>query len=445
MSLRQGRLQPTGAVRVLHRVGRRRAPGRLRHTGPPRRRPSCHHPRGGAARLAERWSSAFVAHGASQCGFCTPGIVMRLAAAGAPGGGRRASRLDVEAALRAHLCRCTGWQSIVEAACDALGVDEPADSAGSRRDPLLAAWRSQVEGPAFQTSGPDVVLGGGGFADDAAPTDALVQLGADAPLAPGIRAARSGSGASRAATARCPFRTRSNSRRATGRSPCRRPGSNPPTSSRTPVGAGPARLRPRRWPTVAPSAASGTARCRRWPGVLADETGETVRVLWRREDVVRRGPKRPPLGVGAAVRRHRRRPHRAYRGLGRPGTADGAPARAVPGRPRRRGRGGRSTRGTRAARRRLGRGARCLARAEFATRPGRHGPRSRRAAGRGPCQRGPPPRTRPAGSHRCRRLGRGRCSARSRCAPTHSARYTRRSAWCGARGSPWTTTASPST
>jgi CO/xanthine dehydrogenase Mo-binding subunit len=30
---------------------------------------------------------------------------------------------------------------------------------------------------------------------------------------------------------------------------------------------------------------------------LADETGEAVRVLWRREDVVRRGPKRPPLAI----------------------------------------------------------------------------------------------------------------------------------------------------
>ncbi len=31
---------------------------------------------------------------------------------------------------------------------------------------------------------------------------------------------------------------------------------------------------------------------------LADETEEAVRVLWRREDVVRRAPKRPPLGLG---------------------------------------------------------------------------------------------------------------------------------------------------
>ena len=60
--------------------------------------------------------------------------------------------------------------------------------------PVLAAWRAQVEGPAFQSSSPDVVLGGGGFADDSAPRGALVQLGAGGALAPGLRAARAGSG-----------------------------------------------------------------------------------------------------------------------------------------------------------------------------------------------------------------------------------------------------------
>ena len=38
-------------------------------------------------------------------------------------------------------------------------------------------------------------------------------------------------------------------------------------------------------------------RPRSRPCALADEAGETVRVLWRREDVVRRGPKRPPLAI----------------------------------------------------------------------------------------------------------------------------------------------------
>ena len=50
----------------------------------------------------DRLASAFVATGGSQCGFCTPGIIMRAS------GGR--SR-DLDRALAAHLCRCTGWRS----------------------------------------------------------------------------------------------------------------------------------------------------------------------------------------------------------------------------------------------------------------------------------------------------------------------------------------------
>ena len=140
--------------------------------------------------LKDRWVDAFVATGASQCGFCTPGILLRLAAL--ENGDRPPTRPAVELALLAHLCRCTGWQSIVEAGCIALGLTEAAPR--PLRDPLLATWRAQLEGPAFQSSGPDVVLGGGGFADDTAPADALVQLGAaTTTLAPSLRAARQGS------------------------------------------------------------------------------------------------------------------------------------------------------------------------------------------------------------------------------------------------------------
>ena len=65
--------------------------------------------------MRERWARAFVVRGARQCGFCTPGIVLRLAALEAVSGrgaARPPTRADVESALRAHLCRCTGWQSM---------------------------------------------------------------------------------------------------------------------------------------------------------------------------------------------------------------------------------------------------------------------------------------------------------------------------------------------
>ncbi|MBU2937648.1 MULTISPECIES: xanthine dehydrogenase small subunit [Pacificibacter] len=48
-------------------------------------------------------------HG-SQCGFCTPGIVMSLAAAHAAGD------TDIEDALAGNLCRCTGYAPILRAA-----------------------------------------------------------------------------------------------------------------------------------------------------------------------------------------------------------------------------------------------------------------------------------------------------------------------------------------
>lgn len=61
----------------------------------------------------DRWADAFVASGASQCGFCSPGIVMKaeglLAKNPAP------SREEIAKALAGNLCRCTGYVKIVDA------------------------------------------------------------------------------------------------------------------------------------------------------------------------------------------------------------------------------------------------------------------------------------------------------------------------------------------
>jgi aerobic carbon-monoxide dehydrogenase small subunit len=57
---------------------------------------------------------SFRDHHALQCGFCTPGILMSLV-----GARRRGAALDSEQAVRAalagNLCRCTGYQQIVDA------------------------------------------------------------------------------------------------------------------------------------------------------------------------------------------------------------------------------------------------------------------------------------------------------------------------------------------
>ncbi len=57
--------------------------------------------------------SAFVEAGAVQCGFCTPGLVVAAAdlLARVPG----PSEDDIREALSGNLCRCTGYQKIVEA------------------------------------------------------------------------------------------------------------------------------------------------------------------------------------------------------------------------------------------------------------------------------------------------------------------------------------------
>jgi xanthine dehydrogenase small subunit len=62
---------------------------------------------------------AMVAHHGSQCGFCTPGIVMSLAVLHETGT-RPVTREAVNDALAGNLCRCTGYRPIVDAAFAAM-------------------------------------------------------------------------------------------------------------------------------------------------------------------------------------------------------------------------------------------------------------------------------------------------------------------------------------
>ena len=55
---------------------------------------------------------AFVEHHGLQCGFCTPGII--LTAADLLSRGDSPSDEEIRHALRGNLCRCTGYQGIVE-------------------------------------------------------------------------------------------------------------------------------------------------------------------------------------------------------------------------------------------------------------------------------------------------------------------------------------------
>jgi aerobic-type carbon monoxide dehydrogenase small subunit (CoxS/CutS family) len=73
--------------------------------------------------------AAFHEHYAAQCGFCTAGFVMATEAL-RERSGRDVEREEVIEALSGHLCRCTGYVKIVDAATAAVrgevGAGSPA-------------------------------------------------------------------------------------------------------------------------------------------------------------------------------------------------------------------------------------------------------------------------------------------------------------------------------
>ena len=62
---------------------------------------------------------AFLDQGALQCGFCTPGMLMSATALLKDN--PKPSRQEINKALEGNLCRCTGYNSIVEAVLQASG------------------------------------------------------------------------------------------------------------------------------------------------------------------------------------------------------------------------------------------------------------------------------------------------------------------------------------
>ena len=68
----------------------------------------------------ERLEEAFTRHAALQCGFCTPGMLLTVAALLETN--ELTSAEEVKHGLSGNLCRCTGYRGIVEAVCDLAGV-----------------------------------------------------------------------------------------------------------------------------------------------------------------------------------------------------------------------------------------------------------------------------------------------------------------------------------
>jgi aerobic-type carbon monoxide dehydrogenase small subunit (CoxS/CutS family) len=244
---------------------------------------------------ADRWAASFLRHGGSQCGFCTPGIIMRAAALSPA---RRESPEAVRQAMLAHLCRCTGWHPVVDAITSVSAV-EVAPRAGSSSDG--AERRAQLEGGVVQSVGPEVALGRGGFADDTAPADALVAVrGADGDWVVGesLAAARAASGRvqGRRTTAPLgwPLDVPDGDWARTLRTTWVEPAYLEPDATWCEPGGSPMSLHGNGGAFGGKESGALGSVARR----LADEHGRPVRVLSTREDVVRYGPKRPPVAAG---------------------------------------------------------------------------------------------------------------------------------------------------
>ena len=68
----------------------------------------------------------FISNNAFQCGFCAPGIVM--AATELLDNNPDPTRHDVQEALAGNLCRCTGYEPIIEAVLAAAPARQGGDS-----------------------------------------------------------------------------------------------------------------------------------------------------------------------------------------------------------------------------------------------------------------------------------------------------------------------------
>jgi aerobic-type carbon monoxide dehydrogenase small subunit (CoxS/CutS family) len=236
------------------------------------------------------WTDALCATGGTQCGFCTPGIVVRLA-------GRDLRPAEVRRSLLAHLCRCTGWQTIVEAASLVAGAETP----DAPRDLDAAARRATLEGGSPQQVGPHVAAGMVGFADDLAPSGTPVAVRSPqgswvvgATLAEARQQAGVIPGRRTSAAVNWPLEVPPGDWVRTLRTTWVEPAYVELDASWCEPGEEPASPLGNAGAFGAKVTSEVTEVARR----LAHEYGRPVRVRFSREDAVRWGPKRPPLALG---------------------------------------------------------------------------------------------------------------------------------------------------
>jgi aerobic-type carbon monoxide dehydrogenase small subunit (CoxS/CutS family) len=72
---------------------------------------------------------AFVATGAVQCGFCTPGFLMTLTALLAENG--HPAPAEIRDVISGNICRCTGYHQIIEAVSQAVSESDVTEVGGA--------------------------------------------------------------------------------------------------------------------------------------------------------------------------------------------------------------------------------------------------------------------------------------------------------------------------
>jgi CO/xanthine dehydrogenase Mo-binding subunit/aerobic-type carbon monoxide dehydrogenase small subunit (CoxS/CutS family) len=115
--------------------------------------------------------ASFLAHGAAQCGICTPGFLM--AGAALLERNPRPSEEEVRDALGGVLCRCTGYRKIIRAVMEAA---TPVTPSRSLRGDAMPARGQAVGASAIRLDGIAKVTGTDNFGADSFPDDALSVL-----------------------------------------------------------------------------------------------------------------------------------------------------------------------------------------------------------------------------------------------------------------------------
>jgi carbon-monoxide dehydrogenase small subunit len=78
---------------------------------------------------------AFVQHGAIQCGFCTPGVIMTVKAF--LDENPNPNELQIRDAIKGNLCRCTGYVKIVEAVKYVVGAVRGSQRLPSQEEDII--------------------------------------------------------------------------------------------------------------------------------------------------------------------------------------------------------------------------------------------------------------------------------------------------------------------